>query len=256
MGINQFDRVLMIFFLTLSDVGVYDFALKCLVPVELLMNSLHSSFYPKVVSAVMEQEKKGSTPGINRYYHGLTAVVMLLICGSILTLPWAIEWFVKRPDYHEAIQYIPYLGILYLFRCTRLFFTVPYGILKYTKPLPVIYMIVSGLKIALIFVLVGFMNIYGVILASVLSALVEVVMVRLNLRNVFDFQFNVVKVVVVPAILLLLILVLEPTLGLLYPDLIHVVYLISCIGLLWWAYKNEIALINPFNSKEGKTGNS
>jgi O-antigen/teichoic acid export membrane protein len=111
----------------------------------------------------MEQEKKGSTPGINRYYHGLTAVVMLLICGSMLTLPWAIELFVKRAEYHEAIRYIPYLGILYLFRCARLFFTVPYGILKYTKPLPVIYMIVSGLKIALIFLLVGSMNIYGVI---------------------------------------------------------------------------------------------
>ena len=254
--INQFDRVLMIFFLTLSDVGVYDFALKCLVPVELLMNSLHSSFYPKVVSAVMDQQKKGSTPGINRYYHGLTAVVMLLICGSILVLPWAIKVFVTRPDYHEAIRYIPFLGIVYLFRCTRLFFTVPYGILKYTKPLPVIYMVVSGLKIVLIFLLVGLMNIYGVILASVISAVIEVIMVRLNLRNVFDFQFNVVKVIVMPLALLLLIVILEPTLGLLYPDLIHGFYLISCVGLLWWGYKNEITLINPFSSNQGKTGNS
>jgi len=254
--INQFDRPLMIFFVTLSDVGVYDFALKCLIPVELLMNSLHSSFYPKVVSAVMAQTKKGSTPGINRYYHGLTAVVMLLICGSILALPWAIRIFVHRPEYHEAIRYIPYLGILYLFRCTRLFFTVPYGILKYTKPLPVIYMIVSLLKIILIFLLVGLMNIYGVILASVISAIVEVIMVRLNLRNVFDFQFNVVKVIIVPVILLILIVTLEPTLGLLYPDAVHFFYLISCIGMLLWAYKNEITLINPFNSQEGKTGNS
>ena len=254
--INQFDRPLMIFFVTLSDVGVYDFALKCLIPVELLMNSLHSSFYPKVVSAVMAQTKKGSTPGINRYYHGLTAVVMLLICGSILALPWAIRIFVHRPEYHEAIRYIPYLGILYLFRCTRLFFTVPYGILKYTKPLPVIYMIVSLLKIVLIFLLVGLMNIYGVILASVISAIVEVIMVRLNLRNVFDFQFNVVKVIIVPVILLILIVTLEPTLGLLYPDAVHFFYLISCIGMLLWAYKNEITLINPFNSQEGKTGNS
>ncbi|HMG92600.1 MAG TPA: lipopolysaccharide biosynthesis protein [Chryseolinea sp.] len=254
--INQFDRVLMIFFLTLSDVGVYDFALKCLIPVELLMNSLHNSFYPKIVTAVMDQSKKGSTPGINRYYHGLTAVVMLLICGSILTLPWAIKIFVNRPDYHEAIRYIPYLGIVYLFRCTRLFFTVPYGILKYTKPLPVIYMIVSGLKIVLIFLLVGLMNIYGVILASVISAVVEVIMVKLSLRHVFDFQFNVVKVIVIPSALLLLIVILEPTLGLLYPNLVHVFYLISCVGLLWWAYRNEITLINPFNSKQGKTGNS
>jgi hypothetical protein len=57
-------------------------------------------------------------------------------------------------------------------------------------------------------------------------------------------------------VLLLLIVTLEPTLGLLYPDLVHTFYLISCVGLLWWGYKNEITLINPFNSKQGKTGNS
>jgi len=254
--INQFDRVLMIFFITLSDVGVYDFALKCLIPVELLMNSLHSSFYPKVVSAVMAQTNKGSTPGINRYYHGLIAVVMLLVCGSVLVLPWAIELFVKKADYHEAVRYIPYLGIMYLFRSARLFFTVPYGILKYTKPLPVIYLIVSLLKITIMLVLVGIMNIYGVILASAISAIVELLLVRFNLQNVFEFQFNVFKIIVIPAILLTLIVILEPTLGLLYPDVAHLLYMLSCVGLLWWAYKDEIALINPFNSKEAKTGNS
>jgi O-antigen/teichoic acid export membrane protein len=203
----------------------------------------------------MAQTKKGSTPGINRYYHGLTAVVMLLICGSILVFPWAIKVFVTRPEYHEAIRYIPYVGVVYLFRNTRLFFVVPYGILKYTKPLPVIYMIVSILKIVLIFLLVGLMNIYGVILASAICGIVEIVMVRLNLRNVFEFQFNVMKVIVIPLILLILIVTLEPTLGLLYPDAVHFFYLISCVGLLLWAYKNEITLINPFNSGEGKTGN-
>jgi hypothetical protein len=63
------------------------------------------------------------------------------------------------------------------------------------------------------------MNIYGVILASVISAIVEVIMVRLNLRNVFDFQFNVVKVIILPLALLVLIVALEPTLGLRYPIL-------------------------------------
>lgn len=254
--INQFDRVLMIFFLPLSEVGIYAFALKCLIPVELLMNSLHSSFYPKVVSTVMAQPKKGSTPGINRYYHGLTAVVMLLICGSVLVLPWAIDIFVQKTEYHEAIRYIPYLGVLYLFRCGRLFFTVPYGILKYTKPLPVIYFIISSLKILLMFVLVSRLHIYGVILASAISAAVELFLVRYNLKNIFEFNFNVVKIIVVPLILLMLIVALEPTLGLRYPDIVHVFYLVCCGALLWWAYKNEIALINPFNSREGKTGNS
>jgi hypothetical protein len=104
--------------------------------------------------------------------------------------------------------------------------------------------------------LVGLMNIYGVILASAISAIVELFLVRFNLQNIFEFQFNVFKVIVIPLILLVLIVTLEPTLGLLYPDIAHTIYLLSCVSLLWWAYKEEIALINPFNSKAAKTGNS
>ena len=57
--INQFDRILMLFFLSLANVGVYDFAIKCLIPIELLMNSLHNSFYPKVVGSLMSQTSQG-----------------------------------------------------------------------------------------------------------------------------------------------------------------------------------------------------
>jgi len=246
--INQFDRILMLFFLSLADVGVYDFAIKCLIPIELLMNSLHSSFYPRVVSAVMAQSEKGSSPEINRYYHGLTAVVMLLICGSILFLPWAIEVFVSKPDYHEAIQYVPYLAVIYFFRTMRLFFSVPYGILKYSRPLPLIYLVVSVLKIALMTLLISRLTIFGVIMASLISALVEIILLKKSLKNMFQFKFNLFKIVLAPLILLVLIIVMEPVIGLQYPNPTHLFYLMSCGGLLWWAYRNEIQLINPFRA--------
>ncbi|MBA4058534.1 MAG: hypothetical protein C0490_27705, partial [Marivirga sp.] len=246
--INQFDRIVMLFFLALSDVGVYDFAIKCLIPIELVMNSLHSSFYPKVISSVMAQEDKGSSPQINRYYHGLTAVIMLIVCGSILVLPWAIETFVSKVDYHSASQYIPYLGLLYFFRATRLFFSVPYGILKYSKPLPVIYLVISVLKIVLMILFMSSLTIYGVIIASLISALFENVLLKFGLRNMFLFKFNMFKMIIAPLILLVLILILEPTFGVQYPYPTHIFYIVSCGGLLWWAYRNEIQLINPFRA--------
>jgi len=250
--INQFDRILMLFFLTLSDVGIYDFALKCLIPIELLMNGLHSSFYPRVVSTVMAQSVKESSKELNRYYYGLTAVVMLLICGSILFLPWAVKIFVFKTEYHRAIQYFPYLAVIYFFRTMRLFFSVPYGILKYSKPLPVIYLIVSVLKIVLIVLLVNNLNIYGVVIASVASAAFEVFLLQKNIEGAFSFKFNVFKMILTPLILLLMIVVLEPTVGVMYPLLVHSFYLISCTGLLWWAYRNELQLINPFQSSKVK----
>src|SRR5690606_621718 len=92
--INHFDRILMLLVLSLSEVGVYAFATQCLIALELLMNSLHSSFYPKVVNNIMSQKEKQSTPEMNRYYHGLTAIIMLCACIGIFSLPWLIETFV------------------------------------------------------------------------------------------------------------------------------------------------------------------
>lgn len=241
--INQFDRILMLFFLTLSDVGIYDFAIKCLIPIELVMNSLHNSIYPKVISTVMAQENKGSSPQINRYYHGLTAVIMLMVCGSILVLPWAIETFVSKVDYHAAIQYVPYLAMLYFFRTTRLFFSVPYGILKYSKPLPLIYLVVSVLKIVLMVLFMSRLTVYGVIIASLISVVFENILLKVGLRKMFLFKFNAFKIIFAPMILLILILVLEPTFGLLYPYLTHIFYVVSCGGLLWWAYRNEMVKV-------------
>lgn len=243
--INYFDRILMLFYLLKSDVGVYDFAIKCLVAIELLMNGLHNSFYPKVVSSIMAQTHKSSTPEINRYYHGLTAVVMLMICGSILAFPWAIETFVHRSDYQEAVPYIPYLAVIYIFRSMRLYFAVPYGVLKYVKPMPVIYFVISALKIGLMVLLIVKFRVYGVIASSLVSAVVEIILLRLNLKGKFHFRFNLFKVVLAPLLLFLLIVILEPLFGSSHPFLLHSFYVLFCLALLAWVYRNEVKLIDP-----------
>ena len=247
--INYFDRIVMLLVLTLSDIGVYVFATNCLIALDLLMNGLHSSFYPKVVSAVMAQPQKHSTPDINKFYHGLIAIIMLSVCLGILVLPWLIETFVLKPAYQETIPYLPFLATIYFFRTIRLFFTMPYGILKYTKPLPIVYVIVAGLKIVLMIVLMPSLKIYGVIVAGLVSSALEVVLLRSSIKDMFTFRFNFFKIVGAPMILFLLIIMLEPLIGFGQPYLIHFIYLFSCGGLLWWAYRNEIRLINPFQSQ-------
>lgn len=247
---NYFDRIVMLIVLSLADVGVYVFATQCLIVLELLMSGLHSSFYPKVVGAVMEQEVKESSHRINRYYHALTGVIMLGICSGVLVLPWAIETFVWKEAYHETIQYIPYLATIYFFRTMRLYFTAPYGILKYTKPLPLIYLIIASIKIVLMLLLMPVLSIYGVIAASLVSAVIEIILLEYNIKSMFRFRFNFFKIVGAPMILFLLIMVAEPILGQRYPYTIHSLYMIACALLLWWAYRKEIQFINPFQQQQ------
>jgi O-antigen/teichoic acid export membrane protein len=249
--INYFDRIFMVFFLTLSQIGIYDFAMKCLLIIEFILNGLHNSFYPKVVSTVMAQENKGSAPEINRYYHGFISVIMLLICSCILFFPWAInvfiEIFAEKPGYQESIQYLPYISLIYIFRAVRLFYAAPYGILKYTKPLSWIYLTVSVIKISIMWMAIKEYGLYGVIAASILAAVVEIVLLKATLRNRFRFQYNFFKILIAPGMVFILIIILEPIFGNTAPDLIHLFYLLTCLVLLAWVYRREIKLIDPFN---------
>jgi O-antigen/teichoic acid export membrane protein len=243
--VNYFDRILMAFFLSLQVIGTYHFAMQCMVVVEFILNGLHNSFYPKVVSTVMAQKEKKSSPEINRYYHGFTSVIMLLICLCILGFPIAIELFSQKKDYQLAIQYIPYIGLLYIFRTMRLYFAVPYAILKYTKPLPKIYLIISVVKVGLILLLAERFSVYGVLAAAFISSVVEILLLTKKIKNSFQFEFNKFKIVIAPVMLAVLILVLEPLLGRTYPTTVHFVYLFCCTTMLWWFYRNEIKLIDP-----------
>lgn len=243
--INYFDRILLLGYISLSAIGVYDFGLKCLLVIEFLLNGLHNSFYPRIVSTIMNQPEKRSTPEINRYYHGFTSVIMVLICLCILTFPWAIETFISRKDYHRVVEFIPYLAILYIFRAIRLYFAVPYGILKHSKPLPMIYVFVSALKILLIMLLVNQYKIYGIIGASVASAVLEIILLKFTIRNRFTFEFNFYKIIGAPTLLFLLIITMEPIYGSEYPFLLHSFYLLACFAMLWWVYRNDIKLIDP-----------
>jgi O-antigen/teichoic acid export membrane protein len=243
--INYFDRILLLFYISLSAIGIYDFGIKCLLVVEFLLNGLHNSFYPKVVSTIMDQDVKRSSPEINRYYHGFTSAIMVLICLCILTFPWAIETFVPKKDYHRVIEYLPYLSVIYVFRAIRLYFAVPYGILKHSRPLPGIYIFVSLLKISGIILLVQRYDIYGIVAASVTSAILEIILLKFTIRNKFAFQYNFYKIVGAPLLLFLLIIILEPLYGTDYPYILHGFYLLACLAILWWVYRNDIKLIDP-----------
>lgn len=250
--INYFDRIFMVFFLTLAQVGVYDFALKCLLIIEFILNGLHNSFYPKVVSSIMAQETKGSVPEINRYYHGFISVIMLMICSCILVFPWVIDAFIdmfanNKPGYKESIRYIPYISLIYIFRAIRLFYAAPYGILKYTKPLSGIYVTVSAVKIFLMWIAIERYGLFAVIGASVIAAVVEIILLRLALRRRFRFQYNAFKILVAPGALFIIILIFEPLFGDVAPNMVHLFYLFACFILLAWMYRKEIKLVDPFN---------
>jgi O-antigen/teichoic acid export membrane protein len=249
--LNYFDRFLIAFFLPMEIVGIYDFALKCMVVIEVILNGLHNSYYPKVVGTIMDQPApKGSTVVLNRYYYGNTAVVMLLICCCIIAFPVAVDLLIVKQGYRDAIPYLPYVAGLYFFKTMRLYFAIPYGILKQVKLLPKSYMIVTVVKIVMMVLLIPRFGIYGVIIASVASSIAEIPLLKFYLSDKFKFQYNVFKLILGPLIMFLIIVIVEPFIGKTYPVITHSTYLLICVGFLAWAYRNEIGLIIPFRQNK------
>jgi O-antigen/teichoic acid export membrane protein len=241
-SINYFDRVLITLYLTMQDVGMYDFVWKCLLVIDLVIGGLYNSFYPTVISTLAQQQEKGTTKAINRYYHGLTAAIMLLVSGAIFVFPLLEHVGLMRAEYKEALKYFPFMGIIYLIRGMRYYFALPYGALKYTKPLPVIYLVISAFKIILMLIFIPRFGIMSVIGASVASGLVEVALLYRSIRDKFGFHFNALKIILAPTLLAVTIASLELTLSV-NSDLLHAGYLAFSLLILLWLYRNEIKLV-------------
>ncbi|HEY3404633.1 MAG TPA: lipopolysaccharide biosynthesis protein [Ohtaekwangia sp.] len=247
--VNYADRFVILFALpvaAVSTVGIYELAIKCLAPVELLLNGLNASINPQIVKAISQQEPpKTSTPEINRYSYGLVSVIMLAVTVAILIMPWLVDWFITKTDYSRAIPYLPYIAAIFIFKAMRLYFILPYSVLKKMNNLTAINLFVSLLKIVLMLWFIRKWELYGVIMSSALAYFIEMILLWYYLKDHYIIRFNFFKLIAGPLALFCLILIVEPMLGNVYPALIHFVYVGLCVMLLWFLYRNELKFLDP-----------
>jgi O-antigen/teichoic acid export membrane protein len=249
-GVNYLDKFIIPIFIPvggMATVGIYDFAQKCLAPIELLLNGLNASIFPKVIKLIHQQPgDKSATVEINRYFYGLVSVIILVVTCSVFVLPWLIEVFVQKDGYRRAVEYVPYLAVIFVLRAMRLYFVVPNNAMKRMQRITFVNLLVVAFKIVAMIILIAQWGIYGVILSAGLAYLVEMILLGYYLRNDYTMRFNVIKLVIVPLTLVCLIVVGEAVLAAwVNTTLLHGVYIILCLTLLLFSYRKEIGLIVP-----------
>jgi O-antigen/teichoic acid export membrane protein len=238
--IGYADRFIMVIMVATADLGVYDFTIKCLLVLDFVIAAVYNSFFPKVLSLASDQERKGTTPEINRYFHGLTSIVLILISLSIVTLPELLA--LTKPEYAVSAYFIPWLALIYVMRPIRYFFSLPYNILKESKPLPIIFLLVSIAKLGLSVLLIKDYSIFGALTATLVGSLLEAVLMGMWMRNRFLFIFNWKKILLAPAVFMIMVLVFEP-LAQPFAFWMHVIYFMITILLLAWLYRKEVPLV-------------
>jgi O-antigen/teichoic acid export membrane protein len=127
----------------------------------------------------------------------------------------------------------------------RFYFAAPYGILKYTKPLAIIYFIISIFKILLMVLLVKNYGVYGIIISTFLASGFEIILLKFGIQSKFKFEFNFFKLVFTPLLLFFTVILIEPLCAD-YPLQAHLFYFILVTTFLIWVYRKELKSINFF----------
>lgn len=247
-AINYLDRFLILYFLPLSTVGVYDFAVKCVAPIELLLNGLNASINPRVVSRLSQQQTKSSSPEINRYFYGLVAAMVLTICLVIVAIPPVLNFFVEKSEYFLAVQYIPFLALMYILKSERLYFVVPYVVLKKMKTLTSLNFFVAVLKVLVMVWFIVEWQLLGVIFSGFLAYAIEIVLLWYFLKTAYVMRFNFFKLFGMPLLILGVIMMTEWTMRSYPVEWIRLSYGGLCAILMFIAYRNELKLLKPFKT--------
>jgi O-antigen/teichoic acid export membrane protein len=173
---------------------------------------------------------------------------MLLVATSIFVFPYLIDFFFPK-SYLPAIGLIPLLSIIYVIRPLRLYLAMPFAAIKYSKPLPVIYLFVAVLKISLLFFLIPIIGIEGAVFATIVSYVAEIILLFIFIHKKFKIKMNASKLLWSPLALILFIVTIKYTNF--FADKISNLFLFAfTITMLLFVYRKELTQLYQTTSKK------
>ncbi|MEO6883445.1 MAG: oligosaccharide flippase family protein [Bacteroidia bacterium] len=192
---------------TISDVGVYDFAIKCTLLIEFSQNGLTSAIAPKIYQMWKDTGITKSTVAENKFHHLFALVTILIVAVNILTLPIIVPILVKKQAYHAAFQYLPLICCGFLFRGIYNLYVFPIYYFKKTHLLPKLVLVSAILQIILGIYLTKTFGIWGAISTTVFIKGTQVIILWFGSRKIFDYHFNIFKMIMMPLLYIVTIIV-------------------------------------------------
>ena len=203
------DRYIIAYFLNASDVAIFVFAIQCTFLMEFFQSGLSSSIYPKVFNIWKEKNINYGTLEANRYFNGFTAITLLIVPVIVIALPLIIPIVVKNKDYYHTFNFLAILFAGYALSGLRAYFWAPLVYFKKTKALPKIFLFSAVFQILASIGLIYFFGLIGAVWANFLVKPLQVIFMYIESRKVFDYKFNLWKLVYLPIIFIAVVLISE-----------------------------------------------
>ena len=186
------------FYETTSAVGVYDFALKCILIIEYSGIGVLSTINPRIIQIYKKNGATVSSFEENKFHHVYSLFNLAFIALNILMLPYVIKLFVSNTAYYESIPLLPILCVSYVFRALYNLFWNPIIYFKKTSVLPKILIYTAAFQILTSVLLIKAFGLDGAVWSYFLVRPFQVILLWLQSRKFFTFNLNLIKMVWIP----------------------------------------------------------
>jgi len=231
-------------------VGIYDIAVKIVIGLELVMAGLVNTVNPKVYSIWKDQSLHESTPEINRYYNGITALFLILIPLFVIMAPMLIPLVIHKAIYYQAFGFLAILAAGYATRVWFYMFLAPLMFFKRTAALPRVFMISAVLNILVGIVLIKYFGLIGAVWTNFMIKPVQAFLMYLECRKVYTFKLNPWKIFYTPVIFIAIVLISETLAPVNLKFQIEIGQFVAALALVYFAYRKElIPLVSKYLRK-------
>lgn len=227
-------------YLSKTDVAFFDLSMKLSIGVDFIMNSLWNASLPQITAALEYSRDRRSTPLFNSYFNLLNLVLILVSIGSLMVFPLVVELMVTNKSYHEAVQWLPLSIATYSLRVINSYFLVSLFYFKKNHRLVYLYLILLLIKFLLSPYLSSAWGVTGLYASVFIIRIIEVILLYLAGKDVFEYTPNYFKLYFLPFILLMSNIIFYFMFDIQYSNWA----LIGCeclvIGLMLLVYRNEM----------------
>lgn len=229
------------YFSTTADVGIYDFALKVVLIIEVVQIAISATINPRIYQMWTDTGLQRSTTGENRFHHVFTMFSILFIAVSILVLPLAVQLFVRNEEYYAVFQYIPVLCVAFSFRVLTNVFYNPLMYFKKTGALPRSLGWSSVVQIATCLILLPLFGLWGAVWSYFISKIAIVFFNWWESRKIFQFQFNWYKMLLLPGVYTAMVIALHFFIGMENYYLMATIQVVAAVVLTLFIFRKDLS---------------
>jgi O-antigen/teichoic acid export membrane protein len=196
--LSQFDRLILQKYIQTIDLNAYDLILKCFFGIEFLQNSLSAVIFPKLYEIWNKNKDHKTTKESNRYFNVFTVINIIQLILFCIFIPLIYKIFINKPGFYRAEAYIGLLCAGYALRGILNFYL---STILFTKKITVLLQIFGFsalIQVASTWVAVRYFGLMGAIYAGIATKILQVIFSVLFTRNVFHYEFNYFKIIVIP----------------------------------------------------------